>query len=361
MLSGNKDSKMGKARFATLATMLTLAWSIVLWADTSSAETRVMFDMPDSIECRDVTPEKCAAAHPNLKAIEGKFRLSARITRGSETDVVDFLYMLISPSLRLKIHDYLPNTTLESALSGDNIEVAETTENTTGNTQDAHIGYKIFNLGASRNQTAKTTEQNHYKQIVPKALVLASGTTNREHGVFFKLRPSNGQSLEGAKEFTFLAIVPKSWRGDWCTITCAARAQKKSFLPTSVTLAGIEQAHIGLYLSGDREANALAEQLCQIQETNSALLDKELKQEAGRLLESMHDATAASPQEDFDNWLHSIFRSKGASDEIEHVKKSMTDVQDQLSRLAGSDGGPGEDAKPGAATAIRASFDGILK
>jgi hypothetical protein len=352
---------MSTSRFASFAIPLTIAISIMAWTDIATAETRVMFDVPDSIECRDVTPEKCAAAHPNLKAIEGKFRLSARITRGSESEVVDFLYVLISPSLRLKIHDYLPNTTLESALSGDNIEVAETTENSTGNTEDAHIGYKIFNLGATRNQIAKTTESNHYKQIVPKALVLASGTTNREHGVFFKLRPSNGQSLEGAKEFTFLAIVPKSWRGDWCTLTCAARTQKKSFFPTSVALAGIDQAHIGLYLSGDREANALAEQLCQIQEMNSALLEKELQAEAGRLLESMHDATVTCPPENFDQWLHSVFRSKSASDEIEHVKKSMIAVQDQLSALAGTEGPPLEYTKPGTATAIRASFDGILK
>ena len=250
---------------------------------------------------------KCAAAHPNLKAIEGKFRLSARITHGSEAEVVDFLYMLISPSLRLKIHDYLPNTTLESAAFGrqhrsrrDDREHAWQQRRRAHRLQDLHPRRRA-------NQTNKTTEQNHYKQIVPKALVLASGTTNREHGVFFKLRPSNGASLEGAKEFTFLAIVPKTWRGDWCTLTCAARSQKKSFLPTSVVLAGIEQAHIGLYLSGDHEANALAEQLCQVQEQNSELLTRELTNEAGRLLQSMHDATANSPMDDFDDWLHSIF------------------------------------------------------
>ncbi|MES1213626.1 MAG: hypothetical protein ABUL64_03485 [Singulisphaera sp.] len=351
----NNSPRITRSATALVALLLAChAWP-------AAADTRVVFDVPDSIECRDVTPEKCAAAHPNLKAIEGKFRLSARITRGSEADVVDFLYMLISPSLRLKIHDYLPNTTLESALTGDNIEVAETTENSTGNTEEAHIGYKIFNIGATRNQAAKTTESNHYKQIVPKALVLASGTMNREHGVFFKLRPSNGASLEGAKEFTFLAIVPKSWRGDWCTLTCAARSQKKSFFPTSVAVAGIEQAHIGLYLSGDREANALAEQLCQIQEANTALLADELKKEASRLLESMHDATSPTPQEDFDEWLHSIFRSKTGSQEIERIRQSMLAVQEQLSHLAGSDN-PGQPDMPKPLNAAtRVNFERILR
>ena len=105
---------------AATATML----AQVLLVSQSTAETRVTFDLPDAIECRDVTPEKCRAQHPHLKAIEGKFRLSARLTKGEESEILDFLYMLVSPGKRLKIHDYLPNTTLESALSDDNIEVA---------------------------------------------------------------------------------------------------------------------------------------------------------------------------------------------------------------------------------------------
>jgi hypothetical protein len=303
----------------------------------AAAQTRVEFDIPDAIECRDVTPAKCAAEHPHLKAIEGKFRLSARITKGSETEVIDFLYMLVSPGLRLKIHDYLPNTTLESALADDRIEVAESTENSASATEDAHVGYKIFSLGGTLNQASKKTESNHYKQLVPKALVLASGTTNREHGVFFKLRPSNGASLEGAKEFTFLAVVPKDWRGDWVTVACAARAKKKSFLPTGPTLAGIQEAHVGLYLSGDREASNLAEQLCTLQETNAALLNKQLTMEGESLLESMHDATTTNlPLVSPDMWWHAIYRSRAGSAETQNATTAMQDVQQRLSSLAGS-------------------------
>jgi len=306
-------------------------------ASPAFSETLVKFDIPDTIECRDVTPEKCAAAHPHLKVIEGKFRLSARIVKGSEAEILDFLYMLVNPGLRLKIHDYLPNTTLESALADDHIEVAENTESSAAATEDAHVGYKILSLGATLNQTSKKTESNHYKQIVPKALVLASGTTNREHGVFFKLRPSNGASLEGAKEFTFLAIVPKDWRGDWCAVACGARTKKKSLLPTSVTMVGIEQAHVGLYLSGDREASALSDQLCKLQETNSVLLSKELTLEGETLLQSMHDAT--TPNHRFgtpETWLHVAFHSRSDSDSVEKAKATMKSVQDRLAELSGT-------------------------
>ena len=321
-----------RTRFLALLALLV---SVPFATRVEAADVRVKFDIPDTIECRDVTPERCAAAHPHLKVIEGKFRVSARIIKGDEAEIVDFLYMLVSPSLRLKIHDYLPNTTLESALADDNIEVAETTESAAATTEDAHVGYKILSLGASKNQSSKKTGSNHYKQIVPKALVLASGTTNREHGVFFKLRPSNAASLEGAKEFTFLAIVPRSWRGDWCTVACAARSKKKSFLPTSVTLAGIEQAHVGLYLSGDREALALAEQLFEVQERNGSLLSKQLAKEAEQLLVSMHEATApGSPLATYDAWLHAVFKTKNGTEEAERAKATMIDLQDRIGRLA---------------------------
>ncbi len=210
-----------------------------------------------------VTPDTCEALHPHLMVIEAKFRISASFVEGTEESVVDFVYMITSPELRMKIQDYLPNTTLESTLADDQIEVADTTENSNTTNTEAHVAYRVLTLGGSKAQTAKKTQADHYKTIASKALVLASGTTHREHGVFFKLRPSKGASLEGGKEFTFLAVVPKTWRGDWCSVVCAARANKKAhFSKPTVALAGIEEAQVGLYMTGDREAGDLAEELC---------------------------------------------------------------------------------------------------
>ena len=203
--------------------------------------------MPSSVE---TSPRKFNAAYPTMKVIEAKFRISVRV-EGAETSIVDFLYLITNPEQRLKIQDYLPNTMLESTKADDRIEVTSTTEGSSTTGANAGVNYKTLALGLSRITGSKKTESDHYKQIVPKALILASGTINRQHGVFFKLRPSTGVSLEGAKEFSFLAMVSKEWRADWITIACAARAKRKSFLSTTVSLAGIEQAHVGLYFRGD--------------------------------------------------------------------------------------------------------------
>ncbi|HTU24030.1 MAG TPA: hypothetical protein VMF30_01455 [Pirellulales bacterium] len=307
-----------------------------------AADTRVVFDIPDKLECRDVTPDTCAKAHPQLKVVEAKFRISASFVEGTEESIVDFVYMITSPEMRMKILDYLPNTTLESTLAEDTIEVADTTEDAAAHTEDAKVAYRVLTLGASHTQSSKKTQSDKYKQIVSKALVLAAGTTHREHGVFFKLRPSKGASLEGGKEFTFLAVVPKAWRGDWCTVVCAARANKKSAFGGSVALAGVEQAHVGMYLSGDREASEFAESLCQVQEANGGALSKQMAKEATHLIETMHAAQVHhKPFEHYDDWVHTLVtlgkKPSPGDARLKDARGSLADVQDHLAHLSGFD------------------------
>jgi hypothetical protein len=197
----------------------------------------------------------------------------------------------------------------------------------------------VFSLGASRNQNAKRTEQNHYQRVAAKSLVLASGTINRGHGVFYKLRPSKGATLEGAKEFTFLAIVPKSWRGDWCTFVCVARYNKKSLVSSSVALAGIDNAHVGLYLTGDNDSSDLAAKLCQLQTANDGALARQFAKEATKAVEAMHASTGSNqPLNQIDEFFqHLRFKSEARNErQLELARREIQDVEQQLSKLAGT-------------------------
>ena len=304
-----------------------------------AAETRVAFDIPSKVECRDVTPEKCAKAHPTMKVIEAKFRISASYVDGTEASTVDFVYMISSPEMRLKVLDFLPNTTLESSTAEDRIEVTDSTESSDATTGDARVAYSILSLSGSKNSTSKKTESNHYQKVAPKNLVLASGTVNRGHGVFYKLRPSNGTSLEGSKEFVLLCIVPKTWRGDWCTVVCSARANKKSPVSSSVAIAGIEQAHVGLYLSGDEHASDLSDELTRIQLSNNGLLSKQLSKEAIHDVEALHAApTAQATKAGSFDWFSRVARIKTNSKQtaIDSAKSTLLGVENRLSELAGS-------------------------
>lgn len=300
----------------------------------------VQFDIPDRIECCDVTPDKCAAKHPNLKVIEAKFRISAALVEGKEADIADFDYIITSPDHRLKILDYLPNTTLESAYTDDRIEVTDATETTNSASEEAKVSYSVLSIGATLGQSSKKSAQNHYQRVAPKALVLASGTTNRGHGVFFKLRPSNAASLEGAKEFTFLAVVPKSWRGDWCSFVCAARYHKKSLISNHVVIAGVQSAHVGLYLCGDREGSDLSDQLCKLQLANHGVLARQLAKEATEAAEAMHASEthrAAFHWEDFSAGLGKLKPGAKVSErQLDDAREAIHGIEERLKVLSGA-------------------------
>jgi len=332
-------SRIVLPRILAAVTLLTGAFSAAcLLADG----TQVSFDLPDAIECRDVTPKDFVQAHPTLKVIEAKLRISARLTQGNENAIVDFRYLITSPGKNLTFQDF-PGNTLQSTVADDHIEITNSKENSTGGTADGHLTAEhILTLGGTKNQSSKTTEQSHYKQIAPKTLVLATGTTDREHGVFFKLRPSPDQSLEGAKEFTFRATVPKTWRGDWCTVSCCARATKKSYFSSVVAHAGGEMTDIGLYLGGDAEANDLAKELRSAQDDYAAALTRQ-NAEGEDSLEKMLGAVSRESKSVF-----GIFKSRKPasdhSDEIdkadhersspEEAEKAVRDVKERLGRLA---------------------------
>lgn len=304
-------------------------------------DVRVEFDVPDRIECKDVTPAKCAAIHPTVKVIEAKFRISASLAQGAESSLVDFTYMISSPGLRMKVLDYLPNTTLESRYADDRIEVSDFTSERDSTTAEARVAYTIFSLNAVKNRVTQSTEHNNYEKIAPKALVLASGTMNRGHGVFYKLRPSNTMSLEGSKEFSFLAIVPRDWRGDWCTFVCSGRAEKKSLLGKTIETAGVAKVDVGLYLCGDDEAGNLASRLCAIQQADNGALSRHSAQEAAKIAATLNSPTSnVSLAGKFDDLFHQVTRTNHfqtpTEKKLEAARMEMEEVEDQLGRLSGA-------------------------
>ena len=200
------------------------------------------------------------------KVIEARFRVSILLTQGRQEDIEDLVVVIQSPENRLHVVDFSPKTELATDVTGP-IETTKTDDNTV--TAEAKLGagvvarYGVADVGAStsNHQTTKSS----FKQLPAKCLVLASGTTHGEHGVFFKVKGSPQVSLEGAKEFTCLFAVPKNWRGDWCTLSCQARAYKKHYLNSKIENCGQSEVFIGMYLVGDDASKAAARRLDAVQ------------------------------------------------------------------------------------------------
>jgi hypothetical protein len=268
-----------------------------------------------------VTTKEFADEHPTLKVIEARFRISAKI-EGPAADVVEFFYVLKTDKT-MRINNYSPNTTLESTVAADHIEVTDAAETAKTTGADGHVVFNPFAaLGGSHNQSSKKSESSRYKQIAAKDLVLSSGTIDREHGVFFRLRPSRTDSLEGGKEFKFMATVPKTWRGGLCTISCEARTTKRYMMSTSVVPSASGEAQVGMYVVGDVEAATLAEDLRASQETYAELLAQQ--QARGNVIHTISTQTV------------DVITGKAARQrqELENAENTVSEIQKRIEELA---------------------------
>jgi len=233
---------------------------------------RVAFDVSYTVECRDVTPDEFAENNPNSKIVEAVFQISALLREGEESDVEELMYVVWSPEKRMRVADFEPKTQVTSPVA-DKIEVLDAAEDAT--LLDAAIKAQInppgglqFMPTAGASKTKKQNLQQKYSRLPPKQLLIASGTTNREYGVFFKLKPSSQESLEGQREFVCLFVVPRPWSGDYVYVECRATARSES-ARNALPRSGAKRVLVGLHLQGDQEAKAAARRVAAAYEVYS--------------------------------------------------------------------------------------------
>jgi hypothetical protein len=231
-------------------------------AAVEAGPPRVHFDVSYSVDCRDVTPEAFAVENPQSKIIEARFQVSSLIERGNERDVEELMYVVWSPEKRLRVVDFEPKTQMGSEVT-DAVQVVESGEKASSFDGGVNVQFEPWagvhvapSAGASK--ASKKKSEQKYSQRPPKQLLVASGTTRRQFGVFFKMKPSTQDSLQGQKQFVCLFVVPQSWRGDYVYVDCIAKARDRSPW-SSPQYCGTRRVLVGLYLQGDAEAKEAAE------------------------------------------------------------------------------------------------------
>ncbi len=252
--------------------LLVMLAMVVAPQSARADEPVVIFDAPLSIACREVTTDEFADTHPEEKMIEVTIHVSTLVTAGLADDVDHLIVTFSSPSRRLRTVDFLPKTELAADLAGpiDVVEVAEQDKSLKASLGGG-VGFRYgladvsaapaASTGTSRRQSSKES----FQRLSSQHLLLASGTTNAGHGVFFKVKASSQTSLEGDQTFVCRFAVLRAWRGDWAKLECWAYGYKKDLFNKKIQLCGHSNVLIGLYAAGDVDAQATAEQLATVQ------------------------------------------------------------------------------------------------
>jgi len=239
-----------------------LVWLVSTTAPlTTLAETpRVHFDMPYAVACRDVTPPEFATLHPGQKLVEAKLEISALLTAGREKDLSQFFIRVESPQRSLTIVDYLPKTKHESIAS------SMTQQNSTEKVAALGINlsgkYELLALpGPSVGFGEKKTSSVKTELLPPLESVAASGTLLRGSSVFFKIKATPRNLLEGTREYALVLEVPAAWRADFVHVRCESEGIRRGMVSTfdETTSCGQREFLVSLYQDGDEAARQIAE------------------------------------------------------------------------------------------------------
>jgi hypothetical protein len=119
--------------------------------------------------------------------------------------------------------------------------------------------------------------------LPPLETVAASGTMQRGGAMFFKLKATPRNPLEGTREYSLVLGVPANWRADYLRIRCEAEGIRRGMF-TSLDerlVCGQRDFVVALHLEGDEEARRIAENFAR-REASQAGLARSSQLEAKR-------------------------------------------------------------------------------
>jgi hypothetical protein len=161
--------------------------------------------------------------------------------------------------------------------------------------------------------------------LPPLETVAASGTLLRGSAVFFKLKSSPRNLLEGAREYALVLRVPAQWRADYVHVRCQAEGIERAFVSSlnQQVNCGRRDFLVALYLEGDLAARDTAEEF--------ARREAHLRTSAGRVQKQ-------ASQE----WLPNVLFSQAAipgqlPQPVERAAKDFAAARDQLRSLSAGD------------------------
>ena len=255
--------------------VLTLFVLSTLQVDFALAETPVTaFDVSLVVECRDVTPASEREKKTERKLVEAVFKISTSVKVGIEHDLKTVVYTISDDKTTksLEVAAFIPKTELTTDVLDPIVVIEEIDKGVSG---QASIRYQIVpsgtgqataDAGGNVHNSIKSTVQ--YKKLPPKSLLVASGTENRRHAVFFKFMPNTQTTLEGERVVSVIFSVPNDWKADWVYLKCEALSA--GLFNRKVT-SGLGGFTVGLYLVGEDGGRLSAHRLVEQQQ---ALFDE---------------------------------------------------------------------------------------
>lgn len=265
-------------RFAAhTAALLTLLLAMLSASVAPGQTPRVEFDVACMTPVNEVGDSKTNSLY---REIEARLPISILLASGNQNQLSEVVIRIESRHRDGEVVDFAPRTRLASSVIG-NVEVTERGD------ERKHAKIDLFGVVPAAPTVKGTASAGYhderqavwsYERLPPHEVLVASGTTDRGFGAFFKFRPSSQASLEGSHDLLLRLRVPKAWRSEIYDVTAIAYARRgKEISFDDRPIAGQESFTLVFYQAGDEEVRQAGARLAQDEERFKAIVWRDRK------------------------------------------------------------------------------------
>lgn len=244
-----------KAHFFLLLTLLSLLGSV---AGQSLSTQPVKFDVPAilaaSVEAVDFD------AHDTLadQLLQIAIPVSSEIRTQSKQTISAFRFDIFWNQVAYPVQDYSPKTQTISEIQGEiTTETAQETKSSFGLNLNADLQSIVSGEALSESGTSDSVTKK-FTQLPSQSVLVASGTSHRGTGVFFRFDRSSQTALEGGRQLMAQFLVPPDWRAGILRVNCFAIGTTSIFGSWENPFETSRTFVVPVYRQGDSQAKAAA-------------------------------------------------------------------------------------------------------
>ena len=250
-------------RSAAIA-ILVLTAPLMATSDSRAGSPKIQFDMPA------VTTAVDTSIAGDSREISFDLVVSSLIVDSideplKKTPPIDHMLIRCGLRDRLPVVDFSPRTELQSDFAGP---ISITNKNEQSDSYGLSVDGTLQPFGrahAGADESQKRSDSTQFQRQAPLQAVIASGTTDRGRGVYFKLRWTTQQVLEGEKHFRISFAVPESWRGGLVDVSVTANGLERSlFGPAKLKPVASRTFVVAVHQQNDPEAAEIAIRLAHL-------------------------------------------------------------------------------------------------
>ena len=219
----------------------------------------VKFDVP-AILAAPLDPAGLAAqgATEDDQLLQVVIPVSSEIRTQSKQSIDAFRFDVFWNEIAYPVQDYSPKTQTVSEVQGEiSTETTKETKSGFGLRLNADLQSIVSGESSAEKGTTDSVTKK-FKQLPNQSVLVASGTSHRGTGVFFRFHRSSQTVLEGGRDLMAQFVVPPDWRAGVLRVNCFAIGTTNVFGGWENPFETSRTFVVPVYRQGDLQAKAAA-------------------------------------------------------------------------------------------------------